>query len=547
MFEVREYQQEMIEAGMRGLSEDGRALWGAPTGCGKAFCLSSLAGRFIRENRGSRVLIVVDQKNLVQQLYETFKSVNQHIFDVDVACSGIRQGFDEHSKVLIASRQTLVNRIGDIGTFDLVIGDEAHEWRLLEDGEWGDSQFHSIFKGLQKINGDLLLLGCTATPYRLLDGTIYGERKLNGKVPIFKKLNYSIKYKTLIDDGYLAEPTFYRQRIIDRDSVSKSSTGDYKSEEAGKAIETYLDSAVDAFERVGIESKRPIAFCSSIHAAQETAKAFENRGYKSWLMHSQTPDAYNNFEQFSKHGGVLVTVDQATKGTDYPPLDCALLLRLTASAAICLQQIGRTLRKCKGKDGAVIIDLVGNTESLLENNDLDLPIVKEPRPPKEEDEIEVIDLTTFKRCKNFPICQAKLTKAQMICHECGYEFPAKELKNIPIGELVEYKHGSGESYIDLEISKTRAISKTTAMGKKYLSLLFTGKCGKTIPVSMFFRREYNSSPAVYATAGTWKKLFGKSVPYSVEDAGLDITIRDTVKTVRMRKKGGFWNIISVGG
>lgn len=546
MFEVREYQQEMIEAGMRGLSEDGRALWGAPTGCGKAFCLSSLAGRFIDENKTSRVLIVVDQKNLVQQLYETFKIVNPHIFDVDVACSGIRHGFDEHSKVLIASRQTLVNRIDDIGAFDLIIGDEAHEWRLLDDGEWGESQFHTIFKGLYKINSDLLLLGCTATPYRLLDGTIYGERKLNGKVPIFKKLNYSVSYKTLISDGYLAAPTFYRQRTIDRDSVSKSKTGDYNSEEAGNAIDAYLDSAVDAFEKVGKCSKRPIAFCSSIHAAQGTAKAFEQRGYKTWLMHSQTPDAYTNFEQFSKHGGVLVTVDQATKGFDYPPLDCALLLRITASPAICLQQIGRVIRKCEGKDGAVVIDLVGNTESLLENNDLDFPIVKEPRPPKEEDEVEVIDLSTFKRCKNFPICTAKLTKAQMICHACGYEFPAKELKNIPIGELIEYKHGSGESYVDLEISKLSPIIKTTGKGKKYLSLLFTGKCGKTIPVSMFFRREYNSSPAVYATAETWKKVFGKSVPYSVEDVEWNITIRDGVKTARMRKKGGFWNVISIG-
>jgi len=546
LFEKREYQHEMIEAGMRGLSEDGRALWGAPTGCGKAFCLSSLAGRFIRENKKSRVLIVVDQKNLVQQLYETFKSVNPHVFDVDVACSGIRHGFDEYSKVLIASRQTLVNRIGDIGAFDLVIGDEAHEWRLLEGGEWGDSQFHSIFRGLQKKNSDLLLLGCTATPYRLLDGTIYGEEKLNGKVPVFKKLNYSVKYKTLIDDGYLAEPTFYRQRIIDRDSVSKSSTGDYNSEEAGRAIETYLDSAVDAFEKVGVTSKRPIAFCSSIHAAQGTATAFEKRGYKTWLMHSQTPDAYTNFEQFSKHGGVLVTVDQATKGFDYPPLDCALLLRLTASPAICLQQIGRVIRKCEGKEGAVVIDLVGNTESLLENNDLDLPIVKEPRPPKEEDEVDVIDLSTFKRCKNFPICQAKLTKAQMICHECGYEFPAKELKNIPIGELVEYKHGSGESYIDIEISKLNPIIKTTMKGKQYLSLLFVGKCGKTIPVSMFFRKEYNASPAVKETARTWKKIFVESVPYSVKNVKGDITIRDGVKMARMRKKGGFWNIISIG-
>jgi len=49
-----------------------------------------------------------------------------------------------------------------------------------------------------------------------------------------------------------------------------------------------------------------------------------------------------------------------TEGWDLPALECAVIARPTASLNLHLQMIGRVMRACDGKDGAIVLDHAGN-------------------------------------------------------------------------------------------------------------------------------------------------------------------------------------------
>lgn len=540
-FEEREYQKRMINDAMRDLVGFGTSLWGAPTGCGKAFTLSRLVGCFLEQNRRARILIVIDQENLVRQLHSTFTEVNRGV-DTGIVCAGVSKTFDLHSKVLIASRQSLYNKIEQAGHFDLVIGDEAHEWRLLDkSGQFDNSQFHHIMRVIKRGNKDALLHGCTATPYRLKDGVIYGEQKANGATPLFKRLSTHITYQEMFENGYLVKPIFYKQSRLNRENIKKSSTGEFVSADAERVMNAYTDSAIEAIFKTDLKHcKCPICFCVNISHAKSVYDKMLRAGLKANIMHSQNRENYKSLERYITEGGWLVTVDQANKGFDHPPADGALLLRPICATSICIQQVGRVVRFCEEKGEVPVVDLVGNIETHLEGCDLDRPIVREPKQ-REPGPAELKELG-FKRCGRHPDCKARLKLNQVECPECGYTFQAKVIKNMPIGELVKYQHGSKELYTDIEIEKIEKREVVSAEGKKRMLVAFTGTCGTVITISMFFRDQYPGSKSLWATKKQWSIIFKDTCPYKTSDA-IEKSVFKELTALRARRKNGFWSII----
>ena len=58
---------------------------------------------------------------------------------------------------------------------------------------------------------------------------------------------------------------------------------------------------------------------------------------------------------------VLASCNVVSEGTDIPTVTAAIMLRPTASYALAMQQMGRALRVCPGKDRAIILDHAGNS------------------------------------------------------------------------------------------------------------------------------------------------------------------------------------------
>ena len=56
----------------------------------------------------------------------------------------------------------------------------------------------------------------------------------------------------------------------------------------------------------------------------------------------------------------ILTVDIFNEGVDIPEINQVVLLRPTQSPIVFVQQLGRGLRKSKGKEYVVILDFIGN-------------------------------------------------------------------------------------------------------------------------------------------------------------------------------------------
>ena len=59
----------------------------------------------------------------------------------------------------------------------------------------------------------------------------------------------------------------------------------------------------------------------------------------------------------------IFSVDIMNEGVDIPSLNQIIMLRRTDSAIVFVQQLGRGLRKCDGKEYTLVLDFIGNYQS----------------------------------------------------------------------------------------------------------------------------------------------------------------------------------------
>src|SRR5205823_19187 len=76
---------------------------------------------------------------------------------------------------------------------------------------------------------------------------------------------------------------------------------------------------------------------------------------------SQSTNRDELIAQFRRNElNVLFTVDLFNEGMDFPNVRVLLFLRPTESKTVFIQQLGRGLRWCSGKDRVRILDFIGN-------------------------------------------------------------------------------------------------------------------------------------------------------------------------------------------
>ncbi|MGB1271927.1 MAG: DEAD/DEAH box helicase, partial [Endozoicomonas sp.] len=97
--------------------------------------------------------------------------------------------------------------------------------------------------------------------------------------------------------------------------------------------------------------------------AEYVAKEFRKAGYNAEFVHGDMDDedrvkVLNGLGNGTIH--VVASCDLISEGTDIPAIFCAILLRPTQSTGLYIQQVGRALRILEGKNGAIILDHVGN-------------------------------------------------------------------------------------------------------------------------------------------------------------------------------------------
>lgn len=205
------------------------------------------------------------------------------------------------------------------------------------------------------------LLGLTATPERLDGRNIYEICDYN--VP------YEISLKDAINKGMLVP--FHYYGIYDNTDYSGLHIvrGRYDEKELN---ETYIgnvhrhDLIYKYYCKYG--SRKALGFCCSREHAEEMAKEFSARGIPSAAVYS------NGNGEFSEDRAsairmltdgeirVIFSVDMFNEGVDIPAVDMVMFLRPTESPIVFLQQLGRGLRKSRGKEFLNVLDFIGNYE-----------------------------------------------------------------------------------------------------------------------------------------------------------------------------------------
>lgn len=346
LFQPRGAQIEALYA-----LEDSRAegatkgLVQAATGIGKTYLAAFDSAKY------DRVLFVAHREEILKQAAVSFKNV-RHSDDY-----GFFHGKqkDTDKAVIFASVATLgrneylQEKYFGPEYFDYIVIDEFHH--AVND------QYRRIVNYFRP----KFLLGLTATPERMDGRNIYEICDYN--VP------YEISLKTAINKGMLVP--FHYYGIYDETDYSTIHIvkGRYDEKELN---ETYIGN-VRRYDLIckyymKYRSQRAMGFCCSRLHAEEMAKEFCKRGIPSVAVYSNADGEYSEDREkaikqlLDGDIKVIFSVDMFNEGVDIASLDMVLFLRPTESPIVFLQQLGRGLRKCKGKEYLNVLDFIGNYE-----------------------------------------------------------------------------------------------------------------------------------------------------------------------------------------
>lgn len=322
-----------------------RALVQAATGVGKTYLAAFDSKSY------ERVLFVAHREEILKQAAASFRNVrNSEDYGF---FTGEEKSTDK--SVIFASVATLGRSeylsekyfVPDY--FQYLVIDEFHHAV--------NEQYQRIVKYFKP----QFLLGLTATPERMDGRNIYELCDYN--VP------YEISLKDAINKGMLV-PFHYYGIYDDTDySGLHLIRGRYDEKELN---ETYIgnvhrhDLIYKYYCKYG--SKKALGFCCSRAHAEEMAKEFCERGIPSVAVYSNANGTYSEERgkaiEKLKSGEIRVifSVDMFNEGVDITSVDMVMFLRPTESPIVFLQQLGRGLRRSKGKEYLNVLDFIGNYE-----------------------------------------------------------------------------------------------------------------------------------------------------------------------------------------
>lgn len=332
----------------------GRGLVVMATGLGKtlvaALDVVALAKGF---GRMPRVLILAHREELLDQAALTFQRAFWEAgFRPRLSWFAGPQG-DLEGDLVFAMVQKLGRREHVEGihlkSFDYVFVDEAH---------------HSEANGYRRILDRVdptYLLGVTATPDRADGADLTGL--FDDHVPFRADLGLGIEEGLLAPFSYvgLKDDIDYRNipwknRRFDPEELGKAAATQNRMEKLWEGWQVH-------------PGTRTLVFCCSLEHARFATDWLKRRGVRIAAVHSG-PDSANRSTALEdlRTGRLdaLCAVDLFNEGVDLPAVDRVVMLRPTESPVLFLQQLGRGLRRCAGKEQVRVIDFVGNHRVFLD-------------------------------------------------------------------------------------------------------------------------------------------------------------------------------------
>ena len=322
-----------------------KALVTAATGIGK----TALAAF---DSRGyERVLFVAHREEILRQASETFANIRESddygFFDGTEKCIDMPVIFA--NVATLGNERYLNEKYFAPDSFQYLIIDEVH---------------HGVTTQYQRIVNYFkpqFLLGLTATPERMDGRSIYEICDYN--VPYENSMQEAINKGMLSPFHYygIYDETDYSSVRLVRGRYDENELTDVylRNEKRFDLIYKYYAKYV---------SKRALGFCCSRAHAEKMAEEFTKRGVPSVAVYSNAEGAFAEKRDKAirklRDGKIKVIfcVDMFNEGVDIHSVDMVMFLRPTESPVVFMQQLGRGLRRDKGKAYLNVLDFIGNYE-----------------------------------------------------------------------------------------------------------------------------------------------------------------------------------------
>ena len=420
--ELRRYQQIAVNAVYDYLRKsDLNPCVVLPTGAGKSIVIAKIVTDAVTLWQG-RCLILAHVKELLEQNAAKIAALCPEI-DIGIFSAGLNSR-DTKERVIIAGIQSVYDKAAQLGSFDLVLIDEAH---LIPPD--GDGMYRSFLDDMKKINPNIRLIGMTATPYRLKGGLICRKENLLNEVCC------EIGVRELIVAGYLSKLRSKNGKYkADLDNLHIRG-GEFVAEDVEKAMdnERLVTAACREIAELCKDRKKVLIFASSIDHCRHIAETLREQtheecgivtGHTPKLERAEILDRFRGITQKNLFGEAkpelkyLVNVGVLTTGFDAPAIDCVAILRPTNSAGLYYQMVGRGFRLSPdtGKTDCLILDYGGN---IMRHGPVDMIRITENPGRKGNGGAPV---------RECPQCQSVFPAGRTACPDCGYEFPREDRK-----------------------------------------------------------------------------------------------------------------------
>lgn len=349
------YQKEILEKiqAEREIRGNFKNLIVAATGTGKTVISAFDYKNFCKKlGYQANLLFVAHREEILRQSINTFRGILR-----DNNFGDLFVGNERPSSLnnLFVSIQTLNSRDLTHATkpdfYDYIIVDEFH---------------HAAAESYQKLftyYKPKVLLGLTATPERMDGKSIleYFNNRITAEIrlpeAIDRKLLCPFQYFGVSDEVDLSDLKWERGGYNRRELSNVYTMNEVVAcKRANLIIQSVVKYVTDINEVKGL------GFCVSKEHAEFMSNYFNEHGIHSIYLVSETSDEvrYSAKKQLVD-GNIrfIFVVDIYNEGVDIPEVNTVLFLRPTESLTIFLQQLGRGLRLCDGKDCLTVLDFIG--------------------------------------------------------------------------------------------------------------------------------------------------------------------------------------------
>ena len=319
-----------------------RALLIAATGTGKTY----LSIFDVNQMKPRKVLYVAHRDMILDKAEKSFKNILPNIKTgfLNGNTKDVKADYLFASIFTLAKEDTLKTFKKD--EFDYIIVDEVHHA--------GADSYKKVIEYFEP----KFLLGLTATPERTDGFDIFSMFHNN--------IAYEIRLQKAMEEDLLCPFHYYglSDLIVDGEIIDDKT--DFKRLICDERIK-HIERAINLYRNFEYPVKGLI-FCSRVEEAKELSVKLNNDGYHTKCLTGEDSDyerevVIQQLESDEDPLQYIISVDIFNEGVDIPSVNQVVMLRPTQSAIIFVQQLGRGLRKLKGKSYVSVIDFIGNYEN----------------------------------------------------------------------------------------------------------------------------------------------------------------------------------------